>query len=265
MWNLKSNLSKHYDLIAIMVGRNLKIRYKRSALGFFWTLLNPLFFILIYAVFLKILKCYDKDNPLFLPMLVTGVITWQFLAMCLNDSLNSILGNANLVARTVFPRIILPLSMTISNVINFLLSLLILAGYAAILKFGGFAPVHFHYLWFLPVIVLTHFALCLGLGLFLSALNVFYRDTEHMVSVALLAWFFLTPIIYPLMAIPQEYQRLAFLNPMTGIVTAYRTVLLGTPIMAPRLTVMAFAIAWLICFAGIAFFQKVQKRFVDEF
>lgn len=265
MWNVFKNLNRHRDLISIMVGRNLKIRYKRSVLGFFWTLLNPLFFIIIYAVFLKILKCYDKDNPLFLPMLVTGVITWQFLAMCLNDSLGSILGNSNLVARTVFPRIILPLSMTISNLVNFLLSLVILIGYAAILKAGGFAHVHFHFLVLLPVVIVTQFALCLGLGLFLSALNVFFRDTEHIVSVVLLAWFFLTPIIYPLMAIPAEYQRLAFLNPMTGIVTAYRTTLLGTEVMAPRLTVMSFVIAWLICFAGIAFFQRVQKRFVDEF
>lgn len=265
MWKLLRDLDRHRDLLAIMVDRNLKIRYKRSVLGFFWTLLNPLFFILIYAVFLKILKCYDKDNLLFLPMLVTGVITWQFLAMCLNDSLNSILGNANLVARTVFPRIILPLSMIISNLVNFLLSLLILIGYVLMLKLGGFAPVHFHSLWLLPVTVLTHFALCLGLGLFLSALNVFFRDTEHMVGVGLLAWFFLTPIIYYLTAIPHDYQRLAFLNPMTGIVTAYRTAILGTDIMAPRLAVMSFGIAWLTCFGGIAFFQRVQKHFVDEF
>ena len=98
-----------------------------------------------------------------------------------------------------------------------------------------------------------------------TALNVFFRDTEHIVSVALLAWFFLTPVIYYLTAIPIDYQRLAFLNPMTGIVTAYRTAILGTDIIAPRLAAMSFGIAWLVCFAGVAFFQRVQKRFVDEF
>ncbi|MEI6969897.1 MAG: ABC transporter permease [bacterium] len=265
MWKLLKDLNTHRDLLGIMVGRNLKIRYKRSVLGFFWSLLNPLFFILIYAIFLKILKCYRADDLLFLPMLVTGVITWQFLSMCLNDSLNSILGNSNLVARSVFPRIILPMSMSIANLVNFLFSLVILFGYAAFLKVGGFAPVHFHHLWLLPAVILTHFALCLGLGLILSALNVFFRDTEHVVGVILLAWFFLTPVIYYLEMIPVMYQRLAFLNPMTGIVTAYRTAILGADIIAPRLTLMSFGVAWLVCIAGIAFFQKIEKRFVDEF
>jgi len=265
MWKALADIDKHRDLLAIMVGRNLKIRYKRSVLGFFWSLLNPLFFILIYAVFLKILKCYKAGDQLFLPMLVTGVITWQFLAMCLNDSLYSILGNANLVTKAVFPRIILPLSMAIGNLVNFLFSILIILCYVIVLKIGHFAPVSFVFLGLLPLAVATHFALCLGLGLILCCLNVFFRDTEHILSVGLLAWFFLTPVIYYLSDIPAEYQRLAFLNPMTGIITTYRSAFLGVGIMAPRLVFLSFAIAWGICIAGIAFFQRVQKRFVDEF
>jgi ABC-2 type transport system permease protein len=264
MWKLLKDLDKHRDLIAIMVSRNLKIRYKRSVLGFFWTLLNPLFFILIYAVFLKILKYYRADDQLFLPVLVTGIITWQFLAMCVGDCLNIIVGNSNLISRTVFPRMILPLAATVGNLVNFLLSMLILMCYVLILKASNVGAIDFTCIGLLPITVLTQFALCLGLGLILSALNVFFRDTEHIVSVGMLAWFFLTPVIYYLSAIPAGYQRLAFLNPMTGIVTAYRAACLGTGIMAPRLVLMSFCVAWIVCFAGIVFFQRVQARFVDE-
>jgi ABC-type polysaccharide/polyol phosphate export permease len=252
------DLFRHRELLWILVGRTLKIRYKRSVLGFFWTFLNPVFLILIYAVFLKILKFYDPSNPLFMPMLVTGIIGWQFTSMCCGDGLHAVLGNSNLITKTSFPRIILPLSMVLANLVNFLLSLLILLVY--VLAIGT----HFSSLWLLPVALLTHLALCLGLALILSATNVFFRDTEHLLGMVLLAWFFLTPVIYPFSQIPVEFQRLAFLNPMTGIITAYRTVFLSTDVMAPRLLAMSFSISWLVCAAGMWLFQRVQGRFGDE-
>ena len=115
MLALLKDVYAHRELLFILVGRNIKIRYKRSVLGFFWTFLNPILLISIYAVFLRILKFYDAKNPVFLPMLVTGIIAWQYVAMSLSDSLNAIVGNANLVTKTAFPRIILPLSMVIAN------------------------------------------------------------------------------------------------------------------------------------------------------
>jgi len=265
MLKLLSEIDSHRELLGIMISRTLKIRYKRSALGFFWTLLNPLFFIIIYAVFLKILKFYRAGDTLFLPMLVTGVITWQFTAMCVNDSLGSILGNAHLVAKTTFPRVIFPLSMTVANLVNFFLSMLILLAYVLAIGLLGVAPIRFGYMGLLPVTLLTHVALCLGLALILSALNVFFRDTEHIVGVGMLAWFFLTPVIYDLSYIPEQYQKLAFLNPMTGIVTTYRAACLGGAIPAPRLVLMSFAIAWMVCLLGVLFFRRLEDRFVDEF
>jgi lipopolysaccharide transport system permease protein len=258
MLNRLKEVARYRDLLWMLVGRTLKIRYKRSVLGFFWTRLNPLFLIVIYAVFLKILRSYDSQDPLFLPMLVTGILVWQFLSMSLGDSLYSILGNANLVTKTAFPRIILPLSMVLANLINFLLSLVILVGYT--LAVG----MRFSDVWALPLIILTHVALCFGLSLILSALNVFFRDTEHLLGVALLAWFFLTPVIYSFSHIPPEFQRLAFLNPMTGLMISYRHVFLSTDIMAPRLLTMSLAISWLICAAGLAFFQRCEWRLADE-
>ncbi|MGQ9661640.1 MAG: ABC transporter permease [Kiritimatiellia bacterium] len=258
MRHFAKELWKYRELLAILVVRNIKIRYKRSVLGFFWTLLNPILLIVIYAVFLRILRFYRAEDPLFLPILVSGIIVWQYLAMSLGDCLHAVVGNSNLVTKTAFPRIILPLATVCANLVNFLFSLVILVIYLLLVG------IHASHLWALPAVILTHFGLCLGLGLVLAALNVFFRDTEHLLSVGLLAWFFLTPVIYPFSQIPQHYQRPAFLNPMTGIVTAYRTIFLSTDIMAPRLACFSMGIAWLICIAGIIFFQKCQRRFADE-
>ena len=147
MFSLLREIYEYRDLLGTLVVRNLKIRYKRSVLGFFWTLLNPLFLIVIYAIFLKILEFFDPSDPLFLPMLVCGIIVWQFLAMSLGDSLYAVLGNANLVTKTSFPRMILPLSMVIANLVNFLLSLVILFVYLLFVD-APFGPI-----WVLPAII----------------------------------------------------------------------------------------------------------------
>ena len=133
------------DLLWILVVRNLKIRYKRSVLGFFWTFLNPVFMIIIYSIFLRILKTYDAGNPVYLQMIVVGIVVWQFLAMCTGDGLHAVLGNANLVKKTSFPRIILPLSTVLANLVNFLLTLPIVAVFLLLTK------AHFGNLLLLPI------------------------------------------------------------------------------------------------------------------
>ena len=240
--------------------RNIKIRYKSSVLGFFWTLLSPVLLIAIYAVFLRMLRVDTS-----LPVLVTGIIVWQFLAMCMGDSLHVILGNASLVKKTSFPRIILPLSMVAANLVNFLLSLVVLIVYLVLVRAHGS-----HFL-LLPVALVTHAALCFGVALLFSAANAFFRDTEHILSILMLAWFFLTPVVYPLETalsvirerLPAFAAYLFFANPMTGIVSAYRTVFLGSQNGTAPLIAMSFGVAWAVMLIGVAVFQKVQRRFGD--
>jgi ABC-2 type transport system permease protein len=127
---------------------------------------------------------------------------------------------------------------------------------------------HYGHLVYLPVIMASQFALCLGVSLVVSCANVFFRDTEHIMTMVMLAWFFLTPIFYEIDDIPKtiaglDVQRLSFLNPMTGIVTAYRHVLMRTDIIAPQLVVMSHLVCWLIFIFGLAFFNRVQTKFAD--
>lgn len=225
------------ELLWMLAARNLKIRYKGSALGFFWSLLTPLAMIVIYALFAGLLglrrALLGLDGATFdyLPFLVTGIVVWQFTVGSLTDSLNAIVGNANLVKKVYFPRIILPASTVAANTINFLLTFLILLLYLAL---TGSLHVGTTTLWLIPAFAL-HLLLCLGISLIVSTLNVFFRDTEHIVGIIILAWFFLSPIMYETSLqltaaaprLPASFLGLIFLNPMTGLLALYRRALLG--------------------------------------
>lgn len=259
MLSLLKEIGSRRELLQILVGRNLKIRYKNSSLGFFWSLLSPLFLIVIYAIFLSLIRI-----PIDLPVLVSGIIVWQFLAMCLGDSLYAIVGNANLVTKAAFPRIILPLAMVGSNLVNFLLSCVVLFVYLIVVG------VDFGVVLVLPFLIITQAALCLGVALILSTANVFFRDTEHILSVVMLAWFFLTPIIYPPEKVlvesdfPGWVHLIFFANPMTGIVTGYRMALLSANNPGFHLLCVSFAMAWAILAVGLMVFRKAEPRFGDE-
>ncbi len=214
------------ELTRILALRNLKIRYKGSALGFLWSLLTPALTILMYAVFAHILKFGGGDG--YLPFLVTGIVVWGFTAGVLNDSLQAIAGNSNLVKKVWFPRAILPLSTTLANAVNFLLTLAPLLLYLAL---AGHLRLGRAY-WLVPALALQ-LVLAPGISYPLATLNVFFRDTQHAVGIGQLAWFFLTPVFYyPAMQVsaaplPDAWRGLVYLNPMTGVLAMYRRGLLG--------------------------------------
>lgn len=253
-----SHVFARRELIGMLVARNLKIRYKNSALGFFWTLLGPLFLILIYRAALGILHVQTE-----LPVLISGILVWQFLSTCTGDSLHAISGNSNLVKKTAFPRVVLVLSTVLANSVNFLLSLLVLGAYLL------FAQTHPGPVGWFPLALASQFALCLGLSLLLSAANVYFKDTEHLLGTAMTAWFFLTPIIYPVTMLSGVFDHrpwtrtVYFLNPMAGIVTAYRRTLIGAELAPPESMLLSFTVAWLFLFAGWTVFHRVERRFAE--
>jgi ABC-type polysaccharide/polyol phosphate export permease len=220
-------------------------------------LLSPVLLIAIYALFLGVMRF-----PIDLPVLVSGILVWQFLSLCVGDSVHAIVGNANLVTKSAFPPILLPLATVLANLVNFLLSLAVLSAYLAWAgaTFGGV-------LW-LPGLVLTQTALCLGMGLILSCANVFFRDVEHMLSTILLAWFFVTPVIYPVEMVTSRFtfwvHALFFANPMTGLVAAYRMAFLSSPGPGVGWLALSFAAGWGILALGLAVFRGFERRFGDE-
>lgn len=259
--NLFLILTKRRELLGMLIVRNLKIRYKNSALGFLWSLLTPGLFILMYAVFARILR-FSGSREGYLAFLITGIVTWQLTVACLNDSLSAIVGNANLVKKVAFPRIILPLSTALANTINFLLTLLVLVAFLIVTKSANLT------LWpYLLVAVALQLTLVMGLSCISATSNVFFRDTEHIVGVVAQAWFFLTPIFYPIEMqaglLPESWHPVLYLNPMTGILAFYRTALLGDPLPAAPGLLVSGLISLLALLVGQVLLNKGDGRFGD--
>lgn len=261
------NIRQWKDLIRNLVLRNLRIRYKGSTLGFFWTMLNPLFMMAIYFVFIKLLKI-----PIDLPQLLIGILVWQFFVMCLSDSVNAITGYPSLIKRTYSPKYVFPLSMVLANLVNFLLSLIVLVVFLVIYAVAFSYPIRITPgLLLLPLIILLQAALILGLSNFFSCLNVYFKDIEHIMSIILLAWFFLSPIMYTLDTVREKTVEMGpwifnlyLMNPMASIVTCYRYVFLGIPIPSGPYFYLSLLLSPLIMLAGTSIFLKKEPYFADE-
>jgi len=211
------------------VVRELKARYKNSVLGFFWSLLNPLGMMLVFmVVFGVFMPNNDLEHyPIFL---LCGLLPWNCFQVSLMSSINTIIGNSNLVQKAYFPREVLPIAAVLAQVVNFLLALIVL--FVLLIIFSSQFTV---WLWLLPVVILIQTCFVLGLSFIFTTLNVFYRDTGMILEVVLLAGFFLTPIFYPLDLLPSnaviwgmdlDVHRLMYIiNPMASIVNTYRDIL----------------------------------------
>ena len=222
-------LWRYRELTLNLVIRELKARYKNSVLGFVWSLLNPLGMMLVFTlVFTVMVPSSDLRNyPVFF---LCGFLPWQYFTTAVMSGMQSLVNNSNLVKKAYFPREVLPTSSVLANLVNFLLALVVL--------FGALLVTNTHissYIWLLPVVVLIQTCFVLGVALILSTLNVFYRDTGMIMEVVLQAWFFLTPIFYPIEALPRSVELAGFtlnlhrmmyiLNPMASLIAAYRDLL----------------------------------------
>ncbi len=252
------------ELIRNLVARQLKVRYKSSSLGFVWSLLNPLLMMLVYwAVFSQVLaRNAGLEN--FQVYILCGLFPWYFFAGALSDSTSAIVGNVSLVKRIYFPRIILPLSTTVTNLVNFLFSLVVLGILLVIWQPSVGMP-----LLLLPVIIALEFILALGFALFLAPLNALFRDVEHMLQVILLAGMFTTPAVYPYWKdfVPERYWGLYFANPMACIIAAYQKILWGYFDGGPSLQHLLFVpLCWAVVLlvGGYFFMRKMEGTVVDQ-
>ncbi len=228
MVNRLTELYHYRELIKNLVIRDLKVRYKNSVLGILWSLLNPLLMTIVFTIVFSLMLSSDIPNyPVFF---MCAYLPWSFLSESVMGGTNSIVGNAHLIKKVYFPREALPLSEVLSGLVNFLLALIVLFGMIFIfqVRLTGSVLV-------LPVVIVAQVLFTLGLVFFLSTANVFYRDTQHIMQVVMQAWFFLTPIFYPIDIIPESATILGIsinlqlwvrrLNPMASLVASYRDIL----------------------------------------
>lgn len=242
-----------------MVARDLKVRYSQSVLGVVWGLFSPLLMALVYTiVFNYLVKSSISAYPVFI---LAGLLPWQFFSSTISTSTGAITTNSTLINRVYFPREVLPLANMLSNASNFLLALVML--FLFILVFGVHLSLS---LLLLPVIIVIEMALITGLGLFLSAVNVFFRDTQQIVDIVVLAWFFLTPIIYPLDVIQSPSLQLALqvLNPMAGLVVAFRHVLYYGDRPDIGLLALTALESVVVLMIGALIFRRLSPSFAEE-
>lgn len=253
------------ELVQNLISRELKGRYKGSILGFLWTLLTPLFMAIIYVVFLRLLA----GRGVSMESILIGVFGWQFTAQAVHGGMNCITGNSNLVKKVAFPRIILPVAVTASNLISYLLSLLVQLVLVGILlarggEFYGIGLVA------LPAVILIHTIFNFELALLLGAANTHFRDTQHLVGVALSAWFFLSPVMYDLSFVTQFaagrgwIEALYQLNPVAAILTLYRVLTLPG-VALPAGPWVWIGLLWPLALlpATVAVFRRAQRNFAD--
>lgn len=247
------------------MGRELKVRYRGSALGFLWTVLVPLFMAGIYVVFLQMLG--GRGVPV--SDIIIGVFAWQFTTQCVQSGLTSITGSVNLVKKVALPRVVLPLAATLANLVNYLLTLVVQFPVLFIIMAMNHQPLSGQ-LWAYPAIIVFQLMFNLGLALLVAGVNVYFRDLQHIVGVLLSAWFFVSPVMYNLSFVEHfaaKYPALTslyMLNPMALIITAYRAVSqagVAIPLAWPTFASAAISVG--IFFLGLWSFQKLQKNFAD--
>ena len=252
------------ELLWNLTARELKQRYKGSALGFLWSVLTPLFMAAIYVVFLRLLA---RGVPM--ADILIGVFAWQYTTQCVMGGMTCVTGNANLVKKVAFPREILPVSQVAANGIGYLLSLLVQFPVLAFLLWQG--GLHFSSAWPLFLFwMVWQTVFNLGLAMLVGALNVNFRDTQHLVGVLLSAWFFLSPVMYNMdfasnLASRWPWAvRLLYANPMAVIINGYRAALLpGAGADFPPAAWIGFALVPLMLLLGAFVYRRLQKNFAD--
>lgn len=245
------------DIFLALVSKELHVKYKRSMLGFFWSLVTPLALAAVYLfVFIHVYRVPQEDFALFL---LTGLLPWQFFNMATMAATNSLVDNAPLIRKVYFPRFLLPLSAVAANLVTFLGGLAVLS---AILVATG-RPIWLGLHWLVIALVLQS-VLCLGLSFALSVSNVYFRDIGQVISIFLLVLFFLTPIVYEVSMLPDAFRALAWINPLAPIMEAYRAALfeVGTPDLA-MLAVGAAETA-IALGLGYMLFRKLAPRIPKE-
>ena len=246
------------DLIWTWSGRILRTRYQQTVLGGLWIIAQPLSSVIIFSIIFTYfvpISTGDIPYPVFS---YVAIVPWTLLASSLTDMTESIVGNMQLITKIYFPREVLPLSSILARLVDYLVALSLLVILLIWYKVQLFPPG----LMFLPVILLIQLTLIFGLGLLLSAANVFFRDVRSLLVLGLQVWFYLSPIIYPVTMVPDKIQPYYYLNPMAGILTAYRDVILNQQLPGSYLLVSAIA-ALGILFLGYWFFKRTEPRFAD--
>jgi len=252
------------ELLYFLVWRDVKIRYKQTALGAAWAILQPLLTMLVFTIFFGGLAKVGSDDLPYPLFSFAGLLPWTFFAQGLNQSSSSIVGSSGLITKVYFPRLVIPISSILAGVVDFAVAFVVLIGMMAYYGIWPGAAV----LW-LPALLLLATVTALGVGLWLSALSVEYRDVRFVVPFFVQLWLFVTPVIYPASKVIGKLAErglptwLYGLNPMAGVVEGFRWALLGRGSLHPTVLVASTLVALMLLLSGAFYFRRMERGFAD--
>ena len=245
------------ELLFFLTWRDVKVRYKQTVLGVGWAILQPLFMMIIFTIFFGRLAGVESAGIPYPVFALAGLVPWTFFANSITASGNSLVGSANLITKVYFPRLIVPAAAMLAGLVDFLLAFMLLGVLMVYYRVSLTAQVLF-----LPVLILLTALFSLGVGTWMSALNVKYRDVRFALPFVIQLWLFVSSVILPSTSIPQKWRWLLMLNPMSGIIEGYRASLFGLPFDWPALGV-ASVLTMLVLVYAIYAFGRVERSFAD--
>lgn len=246
------------ELLFFFTWRDLKVRYKQTAIGALWAIFQPFITMVIFSVFFGGLLKISSDGVPYPIFVYTGLLFWQFFSSALSDTSNILISNQAIITKVYFPRLILPLSSVMTKFIDFGIAAVILIG---MMIFYGYTP-HLSGLFIIPLLLVITFMISTGLGLSLASINVKYRDVRHALPFFIQMLMFITPVIYPA-SIAGKYSWILAFNPMMGVIQSARAALLGTTVLNWTLVSISLIATFILMLIGIYTFKKTERYFAD--
>jgi lipopolysaccharide transport system permease protein len=246
------------ELLFFLIWRDIKVRYKQTILGAAWAIIQPFFTMVVFSIFFGRLAGMPSDGVPYPIFAYAALVPWTFFANGLHQASNSLVGSANLISKVYFPRLVVPISSVVSGALDFILAFLVLLG---MMLLYGIVP-SINILW-MPLLLLLAFVTSLGVGLWLSALNVLFRDVRFIVPFLTQFWLFATPIAYPSSMLSEPWRTLYGVNPMAGVVEGFRWALLGTATAPGSIIAVSSLGALVLLVSGAYYFWRMEKTFAD--
>jgi len=253
------DLWQYRELIYFMTWRNLKVRYKQTLLGASWAVLRPFLTMVVFSIFFGDLAEVPSDGMPYPIFSFAALVPWGLFSDAVSVGGRSLVQNRHMITKIYFPRVILPLSSILAGLVDFLIAFVVLIGMMVFYKITPTANV-----WTLPLFLLLALVTATGVGLWLAALNVQYRDVAYITPFLTQFWLYVTPIAYPASMVPDKWQLIYSLNPMAGVVEGFRWALLGTEQGAPGpQLVVSSVVALVLLVTGYAYFRRMERSFAD--
>lgn len=253
---MKFSLGYLVDVISVLTEKELKVRYKSSFLGYLWSIANPLLFAVIYYFIFKLVMRVQIPN--YTVFLITGLFPWQWFASSVSNSLFSFISNAQIIKKTIFPRSIIPFCNVFMEFLHFLCTIPVIIVFLLIYKMTP----SWSWLWGVPLIGMAQMVLTFGLSLAISSMNLFFRDLERFIPLGIMLMFYCTPILYSSDLIPEKYQWMLTINPVSEIMLAWRDLFMSGVIhYRSILSIYIYSFVFLI--AGAFIFNKLKYRFAE--